>query len=101
MNTINSSPCFNFHREDWQNGFDPSDLPSGPIELYEPTGPDTENLDVDANFEVEFRGEYPDMMTAINETRGEAGRFMWATPESGRYLGFLNRVSGSAVVFTY
>lgn len=100
---INAAPCYNMHLNRWDNvDGEPSDfLPEGPIELYEPTEPGTEDMDSDANFDVEFRGKFSDMMAAINEIRGEMGRFMWSRPDSGHYLGFLNHCSGSVALIEY
>jgi hypothetical protein len=95
---INAAPCYNMHLRQWD---DPTELPSGPIEIYEPTGPGTEDLDPEANFEVEYRGEYPDMMAAIHDLHGEMGRFLWSRPDAGHYLGFLNHCPGSVALIVY
>lgn len=95
---INAAPCFNMHRHEWS---DPAELPDGPIELYDPAGPGTEEMDPDDSFEVEYRGEYPDMMAAIRDIVGESGRFMWSRPDAGYYLGFLNHCPGSVSLIVY
>jgi hypothetical protein len=98
---INDSPTYSMHLNQWLGGEVPT-LPDGPIELYEPCEADrTWEMDADANFEVEFRGEYPDMMAAIKDLVGEYGRYMWSTPDSNTYLGFLNHAPGSIAIITY
>jgi hypothetical protein len=95
---INAVPCYNLHLHQWS---DPVELPDGPIELYDPIDAGTEDLPADANFEVEFRGEYPDMMTAIHDLVGESGRFLWSRPDAGRFLGVLNHCPGSVALVIY
>ena len=99
MININAAPCYNMHLNRWDR--DDDFLPAGPIELYEPVGAGTENLPADENPEVEFRDEYPDMMSAIGDIRGELGRFFWSRPDEGRYLGFLNHCQGSVALIVY
>jgi hypothetical protein len=95
---INAVPCYNMHLRCWS---DPVELPEGPIELYNPVNAGTHDLPADANFEVEYRGEYPDMMSAIEDLVGEWGRFMWSRPDTGHYLGFLNHCPGSVALVVY
>lgn len=99
MININAAPCFNMHLNGWQD--DTPELPAGPIELYDPIDSGTEDLEADANFDVEFRAEYPTMMDAIRDIRGEMGRFMWSQPGRGVYLGFLNHCQGSVALVVY
>ncbi len=100
---INSFPCYNMHLNRWQNtNADPSEfMPDGPIELYNPTEAGTEDMESNANFNVDFRGEFPTMIDAINDIRGEIGRFMWSRPNSGHYKGFLNHCQGSVALVEY
>jgi hypothetical protein len=95
---INACPCYNMHRHEWNEIVA---LPEGPIELYDPIEPGTQDLDADANFECEFRGEYPDMMAAIRDITGESGRFFWSKPDAGHYLGFLNHCPGTVALVVY
>jgi hypothetical protein len=95
---INAAPYYNMHRHEWNEAVV---LPEGPIELYDPLKDGTWDLDADASFDVEFRGEYPDMMSAIRSLAGEPGRYMWSRPDSGHYLGFLNHCPGSVALIVY
>jgi hypothetical protein len=96
MSDINALPCYNLHANHWING--EPDMPDGPIELYEPTESGTEDAPYGTYIDVEFRGEFPDILAAINEIRGEMGRFLFSQPGRGKYLGFLNHCQGSVAV---
>jgi hypothetical protein len=96
MSDTNALPCYNLHTNHWING--EPDMPDGPIELYEPTEPGTEDAPHGTYIDVEFRGEFPDILAAINEIRGEMGRFLFSQPGRGKYLGFLNHCQGSVAV---
>ncbi|HMF38300.1 MAG TPA: hypothetical protein VKF17_16775 [Isosphaeraceae bacterium] len=100
MNDINEAPCYNLHRNEWLFGREP-DMPDGPIELYEPTDAGTEDMPPDTDIDVRFRGDFTDVMAAINEIRGETGRFYFSQLEQGCYLGFLNHCHGSVAVVVF
>jgi hypothetical protein len=89
---------FNSHTRTWDDDRRPEI--AGPIELYRPTEDGTENLPADANFEVEFEGDFETIEDAIDAIDC-CGRWLFSTPDRGRYLGHLNSVRGSVEVVTY
>jgi hypothetical protein len=72
---------------------------SGPVELYWASEAGTEDLDVDANFEVEFIGEYDSIWDAL-EAVDWKGRGFLSTPDRGRYTHRILNLHGSLGVET-
>lgn len=72
----------------------------GPIELYSPVDDGTEELPEDANFEVEFQGEYSTLDEAIDNCV-HLGRYMISRPGEGDYIGYLNSIQGSVGLKIY
>lgn len=66
----------------------------GPIELYRPVEDGTEELGDDANFEVEFYGDFDTLEDAIDSIDC-LGRWMISRPDEGKYIGYLNAMHGS------
>jgi hypothetical protein len=87
---------YNAHTRQW----DERPSITGPIELYRPTEDGTENLPADANIDVEYFGEYPDINAAVDAIDC-CGRWLISTSDRGSYTGHLNSVPGGIELTIY